>query len=86
MNLAKISNRSTSTHINDGLKLDSTYLTNILKCVPPGDKPKKNELDNCSSFLNYEINYLKNLKVICSTGSPLSKDSFEYIYNARVFL
>ena len=24
---------------------------------------------------------LKNLKVICSTGSPLSKDSFEYVYN-----
>ena len=68
LNLAKISNQSTSTHINDGLKLDSTYLTNILKCVPPGDKPKKNELDNCSSFLNYEINYLKNLKVIVALG------------------
>ena len=24
---------------------------------------------------------LKNLKTICSTGSPLSKDGFEYIYN-----
>ena len=24
---------------------------------------------------------LKNLKVICSTGSPLSKEGFEYIYN-----
>ena len=23
---------------------------------------------------------LKNLKTICSTGSPLSKDGFEYIY------
>ena len=24
---------------------------------------------------------LKNLKVICSTGSPLSKEGFEYVYN-----
>jgi acetoacetyl-CoA synthetase len=25
---------------------------------------------------------LKNLKMICSTGSPLSKDGYEYIYNS----
>ena len=30
----------------DGLKLNSTFITNILKCVPPGDKPLKNELNN----------------------------------------
>ena len=42
---ANISNISTSTHIDDGLKLNKTYITNILKCVPPEDKPLKNELD-----------------------------------------
>ena len=35
---ARISNLPTS-NINDGLKLNSTYITNILKCVPPDDKP-----------------------------------------------
>ena len=49
---AKISNQSTSIHQNDGLKLKKTYMTNILKCVPPGDKPLQKELKNCSSFLN----------------------------------
>jgi uracil-DNA glycosylase family 4 len=68
LHLAKISNQYTSTHIKDGLKLDKTYMTNILKCVPPEDKPQKNELENCSSFLNNEINYLKNLKVIVALG------------------
>ena len=37
---AKISNQPNSENLNDGLKLKSTYITNILKCVPPGDKPK----------------------------------------------
>ena len=65
---AQISNQPYSLNINDGLKLYSTYITNILKCVPPGDKPKKNELDNCSVYFDNEISNLKNLKVIVTLG------------------
>ena len=50
---AKISNQSTSTHINDGLKLNKAYITNILKCVPPDDTPLKEELNNCSTYFGY---------------------------------
>ena len=42
---AKISNQSTSNHINDGLKLKEAFITPALKCVPPEDKPLKIELD-----------------------------------------
>jgi uracil-DNA glycosylase len=65
---AKISNQSKSTHIKDGLKLKKTYITNILKCVPPNDKPNKNELNNCSSYFSNEISNLKNLRVIITLG------------------
>ena len=65
---AKISNQSFSRNIDDGLKLNSTYITNILKCVPPGDKPHIEELNNCSIFFNDEISKLKNLKVIITLG------------------
>jgi len=64
----KISNQYTSTNINDGLKLNNTYITNILKCVPPGDKPLNKEVKNCSNFLSNEITNLKNLKVIVTLG------------------
>ena len=47
---ANISNQSFSENLNDGLKIKSTYVTNILKCVPPGDKPLIQELDNCSKY------------------------------------
>ena len=46
-----ISNLRTSKFKRDGLKLNSTYITNILKCVPPDDKPLNIELSNCSNYL-----------------------------------
>ena len=64
----KISNQSFSKELDDGLKLNSTYITNILKCVPPGDKPLNEELINCSNYFLDELNILKNLKVIVTLG------------------
>ena len=63
-----ISNSSISKNINDNLKLKSTYITNILKCVPPDDKPLSNEILNCSNFFDEEILSLKKLKVIVTLG------------------
>jgi len=63
-----ISNLPTSIHSRDGLILNSTYITNILKCVPPDDKPLNIELSNCSNYFDDEIQNLKNLKVIISLG------------------
>ena len=65
---AKISNQTYSINLNDGLKLNSTYITNILKCVPPGDKPKIEELNNCSNYFDIEISNLKKLKTIIALG------------------
>jgi uracil-DNA glycosylase family 4 len=63
-----ISNLPTSIHSRDGLKLNSAYITNILKCVPPDDKPLVMELNNCSSYFDNEIQNLNNLKVIITLG------------------
>ena len=65
---AKISNQDYSINLNDGLKLNSTYITNILKCVPPEDKPKIEELNNCSKYFDVEISNLKKLKTIIALG------------------
>ena len=57
-----ISNQDFSKKINDGLKLNSTYITNVLKCVPPGDKPLNNELIKCSKYFIKELDFLKIYK------------------------
>tara|TARA_A100001011_G_C14236537_1_gene811266 strand:+ start:207 stop:881 length:675 start_codon:yes stop_codon:yes gene_type:complete len=79
---ANISNQPTSIHLNDGLKLKNAFITTALKCVPPGDKPLKIELDNCFSFFNQEINKLKNLKVIVALGK-IAFDACSYFYQSN---
>jgi uracil-DNA glycosylase family 4 len=79
---AKISNQSTSKHRNDGLKLKKAFITTALKCVPPGDKPLKNELDNCFNYFNQEINNLRNLKVIVALGK-IAFDACVYFYKSN---
>ena len=78
----KISNQNFSKNVNDGLKLKSTYITNILKCVPPGDKPMNNELTSCSNYFMKELDYLKNLKVIVTLGK-VAFDNCLKIYKKR---
>jgi uracil-DNA glycosylase family 4 len=63
-----ISNSPFSKSLNDNLKLKSTFITNILKCVPPEDKPLSNEILNCSNFFDQEILALKKLRVIVTLG------------------
>ena len=65
---SNISNKQKSENINDNLKLNNTYITTALKCVPPNDKPKSNELKNCFYYFEKEFLILKNLKVILALG------------------
>ncbi len=76
---AKISNQPTSKHLNDGLKLKKAFITTALKCVPPGDKPLKKELNNCFYYFNKEINHLEKLKVIVALGK-IAFDACVYFY------
>jgi len=64
----KISNQPNSDNINDGLKLNDAYITTALKCVPPNDKPTKDELNNCFNYFSREIFLLKKCKVIICLG------------------
>ena len=78
----KISNQNFSKKINDELKLKSTYITNILKCVPPGDKPLNKELIKCSNYFIKELDNLKSLKVIVTLGK-VAFDNCLKIYKKR---
>ncbi|MDB3888611.1 uracil-DNA glycosylase [Candidatus Pelagibacter sp.] len=78
----KISNQDYSRKIGDGLKLNSTYITNILKCVPPSDKPLNSELINCSNYFINELDNLKDLKVIVSLGK-IAFDNCTKLYKKK---
>jgi uracil-DNA glycosylase len=65
---AGFSNQKTSVSRYDGLELKNLYLTTALKCVPPEDKPKKEELKKCFNFFKEEINYLNRINTIVALG------------------
>ena len=65
---AKLCNQPTSVNNQDGLQLYHSYITTVLKCVPPLYKPLPEELKNCSSFFRNEIILLKQLTMIVALG------------------
>jgi uracil-DNA glycosylase family 4 len=61
-------NQATATARNDGLVLTDLYITAAARCAPPDNKPLPQELANCSSFLDRELDGLKKVKVIVALG------------------
>ncbi len=64
----KLVNQKTSNNKNDGLKMYNSYMSPVLKCVPPQDKPTSKELQNCFHFFEREIKLLKNSKLFLALG------------------
>jgi len=65
---AGFSNQNISISRDDGLILKNLYLTTALKCVPPEDKPKSDELKTCFKFFREEIKYLTKINTIVALG------------------
>ena len=64
-----------------GLTRDDVYITNIVKCRPPGNRdPEENEIKKCVPYLDRQISILKP-KIIC----PLGRFSSGYILNKYGF-
>lgn len=61
-------NKPTSKRVDDGLKLIDTFVTAAVRCTPPQNKPLKEEMCNCSTYLRQELYILKNVKVIICLG------------------
>ncbi len=61
-------NQPTAVHRADGLKLRDLYITAAARCAPPDNKPLPEELANCSSYLDRELEGLERLKVIVALG------------------
>jgi uracil-DNA glycosylase family 4 len=61
-------NQPTSTHAGDGLALRDAYIAASARCAPPGNKPTREELDNCRPFLERELDLLPHVKVVVALG------------------
>ena len=61
-------NQALAKHVDDGLILTDAYITAAVRCAPPDNKPTPQEIANCSSFLDRELDALTNVKVVVALG------------------
>ncbi len=68
MHRAGFASQPTTTHREDGLRLYDAYITAVVRCVPPKNRPTAQEIANCRPFLQKEITLLPRVQVVVALG------------------
>lgn len=75
---------STAISRDDGQVLTGLYITAAARCAPPDNKPLPEELVNCASFLDREIEGLKELRVVVALGRIGFEAYLNYLVRKKV--
>lgn len=65
--------------LDDGLRLSDLWITSVVRCAPPDNKPLPEELKNCAPYLDMELTLLKNLKVVVCLGKIAMDGYLNYL-------
>ncbi len=65
---AGFANQPASAHRGDGLRLRDAYVTAVVRCAPPANRPTPSERDQCLPYLERELTLLTNCKTIVALG------------------
>ncbi|MFQ5794016.1 MAG: uracil-DNA glycosylase [Candidatus Bipolaricaulia bacterium] len=65
---AGFANQPTSEHCDDGLALKDAYLTAVVRCAPPNNRPTAQEIGNCMGYLKRELVLLSKVHVVLALG------------------
>jgi uracil-DNA glycosylase family 4 len=69
MHCAGLANQPTSVSIDDGLSLTGAWVTAVVKCAPPANKPLPEERTCCRPFFQREVAMLTRLRVVVCLGA-----------------
>jgi uracil-DNA glycosylase len=58
-----------SVQREDGLRLHDAYVTAVVRCAPPANKPTPVERDNCVPYLARELQLLERCQTIVALGA-----------------
>ena len=65
---AGYANQPTSVSADDGLRLRGAYISAVVRCAPPANKPTPAERETCLPFLDRELALLDRARVIVVLG------------------
>jgi uracil-DNA glycosylase family 4 len=65
---AGFANLAESSTRDDSLVLSDIWITAVCRCVPPDNKPTRDEILNCRFFLEEELSWFHNLEGIVALG------------------
>jgi uracil-DNA glycosylase family 4 len=66
---AGYANQPSSEHRGDGLELEDAYVTAVVRCAPPANRPSPAERDNCLPYLERELELLERCRTIVALGA-----------------
>ena len=69
MHAAGFASQPTSTAADDGLTLTDCFVTAIVRCAPPDNKPTTEERDRCLPYLGAELQALRSVRVVVALGA-----------------
>jgi uracil-DNA glycosylase family 4 len=58
----------TSSHAGDGLALHDAYILAAVRCAPPDNKPRPEEITRCLDHADAELHHLPHLRVVVALG------------------
>lgn len=65
---AGLANQPNGQKVGDGLELKDIWITAVCRCVPPDNKPTREEIINCKPYLEQEMKLLPALQGIVALG------------------
>jgi uracil-DNA glycosylase family 4 len=65
---AGFASQPNSVSRNDGMTLHDAWISAVVRCAPPGNKPLPAEIENCAPYLDEEIAALSQLRVVVCLG------------------
>jgi uracil-DNA glycosylase family 4 len=65
---AGFANQPTSVAADDGLRLAGAWVSAVVRCAPPANRPTPAERDRCVPYLARELDLLADLRVVVALG------------------
>lgn len=68
MHRAGFASQPQSIDRNDGMQLRNAYISAVVRCAPPGNKPAPEERDQCIGYLSEDFRLLSGVRVVICLG------------------